>query len=81
MNVEGFGIEKLLLTLGIVMMLFGAKRIPEIGASLGGGIRAFKKGMRDDGDSEPAPVEPAPLAALTQRVEAPEPKRLFQPEL
>ena len=31
----------------IIILLFGAKRIPEIGRSIGRGIQEFKKGMRD----------------------------------
>ncbi len=31
----------------IVLLLFGAKRIPEIGRSIGKGIQEFKKGMKD----------------------------------
>jgi sec-independent protein translocase protein TatA len=53
---EGFGIEKLSLVLVIVLVLFGARRIPEIGASIGKGIREFKRGMSDahaDVDGEP----------------------------
>jgi sec-independent protein translocase protein TatA len=48
---EGFGIEKLAMILLIVMVLFGGRRIPEIGASLGKGIREFKRGIKDVGDS------------------------------
>ena len=48
---EGFGIEKLAMILLIVMVLFGGKRIPEIGASLGKGIREFKRGVKDMGES------------------------------
>ena len=48
---EGFGIEKLAMILLIVMVLFGGKRIPEIGASLGKGIREFKRGIKDVGES------------------------------
>jgi sec-independent protein translocase protein TatA len=47
---EGFGIEKLSLVLVIVLVLFGARRIPEIGASIGKGIREFKRGMSDAHD-------------------------------
>ncbi len=43
---EGFGIEKLSLVLVIVLVMFGARRIPEIGGSIGKGIREFKRGMR-----------------------------------
>jgi len=31
----------------IIILLFGAKRIPEIGRSIGKGIQEFKKGMRE----------------------------------
>ena len=37
------GIEKLLLIFGIVLVIFGAKRLPEIGQGLGKGIREFKR--------------------------------------
>jgi sec-independent protein translocase protein TatA len=47
---EGFGIEKLSLILVIALVLFGARRIPEIGASIGKGIREFKRGMSDAHD-------------------------------
>ena len=36
------GLDKLLLLLVVFLLLFGAKRIPEIGRSLGKGIREFK---------------------------------------
>ena len=45
----GFG--ELLVVLIIILVLFGAKRLPEIGKALGEGIREFKKaaqGLRDD---------------------------------
>jgi sec-independent protein translocase protein TatA len=41
------GIEKILLILTVVLLLFGAKRIPEIGSSLGRGIRDFKRSLND----------------------------------
>jgi TatA/E family protein of Tat protein translocase len=39
------GVEKLLLLLCVVLLLFGAKRLPEIGASMGRGIREFKRSL------------------------------------
>jgi sec-independent protein translocase protein TatA len=84
---EGFGIDKLLITLLIVMVLFGAKRIPEIGSSLGKGIREFKRGMNDLGqdldasrESDPGRLSPpAPVAASREPAREParEPKRLL----
>ena len=39
----------------VVLLLFGAKRLPEIGRALGEGIREFKKSMKDaSGDSPDA---------------------------
>jgi sec-independent protein translocase protein TatA len=46
----GMGPEKILLLAIVVLLLFGAKRIPEIGSSFGKGIREFKKSIGDTGD-------------------------------
>lgn len=43
----GIGPMELFIVLLIVLVLFGAKRVPEIGASIGKGIREFKKSMSD----------------------------------
>ena len=50
----GFG--ELVVVLLILLMIFGAKRLPEIGRSLGKTVNEFKKGMRDGSsdDSEEA---------------------------
>ena len=45
------GFEKLLLIAVVVLLLFGAKRVPEIGASLGKGIREFKRSLSDTQDA------------------------------
>lgn len=47
----GLGIWELLLILLIVLLFFGAKRLPEIGSSLGKGIREFKESI-DEIDSD-----------------------------
>ncbi len=44
-----FGWPQLLILLVIILLLFGAKRLPEIGRSLGSGMREFKDGIKDDG--------------------------------
>lgn len=52
----GLGIWELLILLFIVLLFFGAKRLPEIGRSLGKGIREFKDSVQeleeDGGDGE-----------------------------
>ena len=43
----GLGTPELIVVLGIAFLVFGGKKIPEIGAGLGKGIRAFRKGIQD----------------------------------
>ena len=42
----GLGGNELLIILFVMVLLFGASRIPELGRSLGSGIREFKSGLR-----------------------------------
>lgn len=84
------GFEKILLILLIVLLLFGARRIPELAGSMGKGIREFKKnlsdpdrGTRDNavhGDPAADRVSgPPPSATPAARADAePEPKRLIR---
>lgn len=74
------GIEKLLLLLGVVIIFFGPRRIPEIAGSLGKGIREFKKTMSGAPEPEPAvmPRPSAEPAAPPAAAEAVEPKRLLR---
>lgn len=43
----GLSIGHWIIVLVVVVVLFGPKRLPELGASLGEGIRNFKKGLVD----------------------------------
>ena len=52
-----FGPTELLIILAIVLVLFGAKKIPELARGLGEGIRNFKDGMRDEKPSGEKPAE------------------------
>lgn len=47
MGIGGFGMGEMIFIFLIVLLLFGAKRLPEIGSSLGKGIREFKSSVRD----------------------------------
>jgi sec-independent protein translocase protein TatA len=42
------GIQELLLILGIAVLLFGGRKIPEVAKGLGEGIREFKSALRSD---------------------------------
>ncbi len=46
------GPTELIIVLAIVLLLFGAKRIPELARGLGTGIREFKRGVRDEGEEK-----------------------------
>jgi sec-independent protein translocase protein TatA len=85
------GMWEILLILLLVLLLFGAKRIPEIAGSMGKGIREFKRNITDverafkEVDQPPAmeqrrPAEPlaspAPESAPSSR-DREEPKRLL----
>ena len=50
------GVQELVLILVIVVIIFGAKRIPEIMQGLGQGIKTFKRAMDDE---EPLPPPPS----------------------
>jgi len=47
MNFGNIGFMELMVILVIVLVLFGARRVPEIGASIGKGIREFKKNINE----------------------------------
>ncbi|ORJ58557.1 twin-arginine translocase TatA/TatE family subunit [Geothermobacter hydrogeniphilus] len=49
----GLGTQELVIILVIVLVIFGAGKLPQVGGALGKGIRNFKKGMNDaDEDQE-----------------------------
>ena len=43
-----FGFQELIVIFLIIILLFGATRLPQIGKGLGEGIRNFKKGLKGD---------------------------------
>ena len=58
----GLGIQELMVIFLIIMVLFGAKKLPEIGKGLGKGIREFKRAsdqasLDEDDDTAPKKVE------------------------
>jgi sec-independent protein translocase protein TatA len=68
------GIPELMLLGLVVLLVFGPKRLPEMGRSMGRGLREFKSSITgDDKDEQPldlgelAPVEEQPVALPTDR--------------
>jgi len=66
-----FGTTEMLVVLAIVVLLFGARRIPDLMRGFGEGIRSFKEGMREGpGNTQASPPTPpvnaAPPASAAQ---------------
>ena len=49
-----FGFQELLVVFLIIVLIFGASKLPQLGKGLGEGIRNFKKGLKGD---EPGELE------------------------
>jgi sec-independent protein translocase protein TatA len=64
------GWQGVLIILLVLLVIFGPKRLPEMGRSLGRGIREFKDSVTGNDNDEPEKVEitppPAPPATATQ---------------
>ena len=48
----GLGTQELLIILVLVMIVFGAGKLPQVGSALGKGLRNFKKGVNDAHEDE-----------------------------
>jgi sec-independent protein translocase protein TatA len=85
------GFPELLIIMVVILLLFGAKRIPEIAGSMGKGIREFKKNINDatrevtEETKSPSQLDsPSRLTAAdlerrraAEETERPAPKRLL----
>jgi len=49
----------ILMVAAIALLVFGARRLPEVGRSLGEGMRGFRDSLQ--GETAPAPALPAPV--------------------
>ena len=65
-----FGWQELLIVLGILVLLFGATRLPKLARSMGQSVRGFKKGMEEDVEDESAEVHEATAEADKEKDEA-----------
>ena len=74
----GIGVTELLIVLGIVLLIFGPKRLPMLGRQLGSGMREFKDSVtkrhdNDDDEDRPriataaAPAEPETVSGEVVR--------------
>ena len=61
------GFTEIMLIVVALLLLFGAKRLPEIGGSIGKGIREFKRSMSDAADPLPPGQTPNQFSQPTVR--------------
>ncbi len=82
MGFGGLGMWEIILIFLVVLLLFGAKRLPEIGASLGKGIREFKGSLREiEGELRlPPDTEKKKKGSESNEEEDGEPRRLTPSE-
>ena len=62
----GIGFPELMIILVIIMIIFGAGKLPEIGSAFGNSIRNFKKSMKDAENEELPEGEGSDIAAVTE---------------
>ncbi len=78
MGLGGLGMWEMIMIFLVVLLLFGAKRLPEIGSSLGKGIREFKgsikeieKEVKAVGEEPPRDSVPPPSDSSDEKDEGP----------
>ncbi len=54
MRIAGLGLTELLIILLVVLLIFGASRLPGVGSALGKGIRSFKTSVTGEDDKPTA---------------------------
>ena len=74
MGFESIGITGLIVILVVALLVFGPKRLPEIGHSLGKGMREFKDSVSGKDDDEPVHHR------LSQELEPAEERPVAQPQ-
>jgi len=53
----GLGATEIILILVIVLLIFGANRLPQLGAGVGKGIRNFKKSLKGEDEIDISPTD------------------------
>jgi sec-independent protein translocase protein TatA len=82
--VGNLGFTEIMIIVVVVLLLFGAKRLPEVGASIGKGIREFKRSLTDTqeaimGNDDQRNLQPRqPEETTPSKPASGEPKRLSQ---
>ena len=69
MGFGGISIWSLVLILGIVILLFGTKKLRNVGGDLGGAIKSFKKSIKDEESAADKPEGEAPIIEVKAKEE------------
>jgi sec-independent protein translocase protein TatA len=76
MGLGGIGIWQLLIVLVIIMLVFGTKKLKNLGSDLGGAIKGFKSAMGDSkSDKEPEQLEDETGSTIEVKAEKVEEKK------
>lgn len=65
----GFSTTHLIIFLVIIIVIFGTKKLRNIGSDLGGAVKGFKDGMKE-GSTPEKPAEAAPPLVATEKTDA-----------
>jgi sec-independent protein translocase protein TatA len=68
----GLGFPELLIILVIILVIFGAGKLPQVGEALGKGLNKFRGAMDDKAEKTDTPVEPAPSVEAKMTAKTPE---------
>ena len=68
----GFGVQELVIILIIVIVLFGASRLPEIGRGIGQAIKNFKKATNEPEEIDVTPKKPEDSEKKEEKEKEPE---------
>ena len=63
----GFGMTEMLIILAIVLVIFGAGKLPSVMGDLAKGVRNFKAGLKDEPDGPAAPARRASRRPASRR--------------
>lgn len=72
----GLGFGEMILIFAVLLLFFGAKRLPEVASGMGKGIRDFKRSLNGLDDQSISQVPPASQSAAVPPAAESEPKRL-----
>lgn len=70
MKILGMGMPELLIILAVILLIFGPKNLPKLGASLGKTVKSLREGL--GGDQKDAEIENAELAVEDEEEEVEE---------